>query len=75
MQLYVKDDGVGMTPEQLLHITEPFYRTDTSRSRRDGGTGLGLSLCDRIAKAHGGNLTFSSRVGQGCEAVLTLPPA
>lgn len=75
VQLYVKDDGVGMTPEQLLHITEPFYRTDTSRSRRGGGTGLGLSLCDRIVKAHGGTLTFSSQVGQGSEAVVTLPQA
>ena len=75
VQLYVKDNGVGMTPEQLLHITEPFYRTDSSRSRRGGGTGLGLSLCDRVIKAHGGTLTFSSQVGQGSEAVVTLPQA
>ena len=75
VQLYVKDNGIGMTPEQLLHITEPFYRTDTSRSRRGGGTGLGLSLCDRIAKAHGGKLSFCSQLGQGCEAIVTLPHA
>ena len=72
VQIYVKDSGIGMTPEQLLHITEPFYRTDTSRSRRGGGTGLGLALCDRIAKAHSGTLTFISEPGQGCEAILTL---
>ena len=75
VELYVKDNGVGMTPEQLLHITEPFYRTDTSRSRRGGGTGLGLALCDRIAKAHDGTLTFLSEPGQGCEAVMRLKKA
>ena len=73
--LYVKDNGVGMTDEQLLHITEPFYRTDRSRSRRGGGTGLGLALCDRIAQAHGGKLCFVSSPGCGCEARLSLPPA
>ena len=47
--LSVNDNGVGMTAEQLTRITEPFYRTDKSRARNDGGTGLGLALCDRIA--------------------------
>lgn len=71
--LYVKDDGVGMSDEQLVHITEPFYRTDRSRSRRGGGTGLGLALCDRIAKAHGGVLSFVSSPGCGCEARMSMP--
>ena len=42
-----------MTEEQLSHITEPFYRTDKSRSRGEGGTGLGLAFCKQIALAHG----------------------
>ena len=65
--LYVKDNGVGMTKEQLEHVTEPFYRTDKARSRLLGGTGLGLALCDTIAKAHGTELCFTSTVGEGTE--------
>ena len=68
----VKDSGVGMTKEQLDHITEPFYRTDKARSRKEGGTGLGLALCDTIAKAHGAELSFESRVGKGTKAMINL---
>lgn len=70
--LFVRDNGVGMTEEQLAHITEPFYRTDKSRSRKEGGTGLGLALCKRIADAHGATLSFSSAPGEGTTASLLL---
>ena len=66
--LYVRDNGIGMDAKQLTRITEPFYRTDRSRSRSEGGTGLGLSLCAKIADAHGAVLRFSSAVGKGTEA-------
>ncbi len=66
----VKDNGIGMTEEQLEHITEPFYRTDKARSRLLGGTGLGLALCDTIAKAHGTALSFRSAVGEGTEVFV-----
>ena len=72
VKLYVKDTGIGMTEEQLLHITEPFYRTDKSRSRADGGTGLGLALCKRIAEVHGTGLEFISAEGKGTEASVTF---
>ena len=68
----VTDNGLGMTSEQLLHITEPFYRTDKYRSRNEGGTGLGLSLCKRIADAHGAKLEFYSELGKGTKAVVTF---
>ena len=68
--LYVKDNGIGMTQEQLTHITEPFYRTDRSRSRHEGGTGLGLALCSLIATAHGAELRFSSAVNEGTTALI-----
>lgn len=68
--LFIKDDGNGMTPEQLAHITTPFYRTDRSRNRKDGGTGLGLALCERIAAAHGATLSFTSALGEGTTAYL-----
>ena len=68
--LYVRDNGIGMTAEQLEHITEPFYRTDKARSRTEGGTGLGLALCKRIAEAHGAVLDFESEVGVGTTAYV-----
>ncbi len=68
--IYVRDNGIGMTEEQLARITEPFYRTDKSRNRADGGTGLGLALCDRIAKAHGAELRFESKLGEGTVATI-----
>ena len=61
----VSDNGRGMTEEQLSHITEPFYRTDKSRSRGEGGTGLGLAFCKQIALAHGAKLQFVSVPGEG----------
>ncbi len=68
----VADQGKGMTEEQLLHITEPFYRTDRSRSRAEGGVGLGLALCKQIAEAHKTALSFVSRPGEGTAVSLTF---
>lgn len=70
--LYVADNGIGMTEEQIKHITEPFFRTDRSRSRSEGGTGLGLSLCARIAEAHNAELCFESEPQKGTKATLTF---
>jgi len=64
-EVSVTDDGRGMTAEQLAHITRPFYRTDKSRSRGEGGTGLGLALCKQIALCHGAELSFTSETGKG----------
>ena len=68
--LFVRDDGIGMTQEQLMHITEPFYRTDKARSRAEGGTGLGLTLCKSIANSHGASLHFESEPDKGTTAYL-----
>ena len=65
IKLSVSDTGRGMTKEELSCITEPFYRTDKARSRADGGAGLGLALCKRIAESHGATLEFSSEMGKG----------
>ena len=63
--LSVRDNGRGIPPEALAHLTEAFYRVDKSRARAQGGAGLGLTLCDRIVKAHGGSLTIESAPVQG----------
>ena len=72
VQEYIRDNGVGMTKEQMEHITEPFYRTDKARSRADGGAGLGLALCKRIAEAHGSSLEISSELGRGTTVSVEL---
>ena len=71
--IYVRDSGIGMTDEQLARITEPFYRTDKSRNRLEGGTGLGLALCARIAEAHGADLRFESKLGEGTVSYISFP--
>lgn len=70
--LSVRDDGRGMDEESLHRITEPFYRVDKSRSRAQGGAGLGLSLCAEIARLHGSVLEFQSTPGTGTVVSLTL---
>jgi signal transduction histidine kinase len=64
----VEDQGKGIAKEELERITEPFYRVDKPRSRKDGWTGLGLALCQRIAEVHGARLEFSSELGKGTNA-------
>ena len=73
VKVFVRDSGRGMSEDELLHVTEPFYRTDKARSRADGGAGLGLALCKSIARAHGGELEFASRLGEGTEVSTHLP--
>ena len=60
------------TEEELSCVTEPFYRTDKARSRADGGAGLGLALCKRIAESHGASLEFSSEMGKGTTVSVQL---
>ena len=69
VHISVKDSGIGIPPEHLLQIFEPFW---TSKAQ---GTGLGLALCRKVAEEHGGSLTVASRVGVGTEFVVTLPLA
>lgn len=71
-RIFVKDNGRGIPPEALGHLTEAFYRVDKSRSRSMGGAGLGLALCSEIARAHGGYLRFKSRKGTGTVVMAVL---
>ncbi|HHY28183.1 MAG TPA: HAMP domain-containing histidine kinase, partial [Desulfitobacterium dehalogenans] len=68
----VKDNGKGMTPEILTQITEPFYRGEKSRSRSDGGAGLGLAICKQIVLSHHAEMSFNSRPGEGTTAKITF---
>lgn len=68
----VQDNGRGIAAEELAHISEPFYRVDKSRSRAQGGAGLGLALCSEIVRLHKGEMSFSSAVGQGTCVTVEL---
>lgn len=71
--LTVEDEGVGMSAETLARLGEPFYRADRSRSREQGGTGLGVAFCFAVARAHGAVLTFESQPGRGTRAQVQFP--
>lgn len=71
--LTVRDDGPGISEDDLPQLFEPFYRVDRSRSKRTGGYGLGLSLCKRIVEAHGGRIEVRNRTTRGAEVSLFLP--
>ena len=68
----VADNGRGIPEEELSRITEAFYRVDKSRSRAQGGVGLGLALCSEIVRLHNGSMQFESRLGNGTCVTVEL---
>jgi signal transduction histidine kinase len=73
--LEVRDRGIGIDAEDLPRLFTPFFRTDRSRARGTGGTGLGLVLARRIAEAHGGAVEVESAPGAGTVFRVRLPAA
>ena len=71
--LSVIDQGSGIPADKIALVTEPFYRVDKARSRKLGGAGLGLSLCQMIAQAHGGRLEIQSEIGKGTAISMIWP--
>jgi signal transduction histidine kinase/HAMP domain-containing protein len=69
----VRDEGMGMTPEQVARVFERFYRADTSGNVP--GTGLGMSIVKEIIELHGGTVEIASQLGQGTTVTLWLPAA
>ncbi|MEF2229685.1 MAG: ATP-binding protein [Pseudodesulfovibrio sp.] len=69
----VSDTGIGITPEQMLHIFQPFRQGDGSRTRRHGGTGIGLTLAHEFVTAMGGSMGASSQPGEGTELFFIVP--
>lgn len=64
-KIIVRDQGCGIPQEELPRVTEAFYMVDKARSRKAGGSGLGLALCDMIARLHGARLQIESALGEG----------
>ena len=69
----VKDSGIGFEPGQITRIFEPFVQVDDAHTRRQGGTGLGLTISRKLARMMGGDLTVQSRPGEGSVFSLWLP--
>lgn len=74
-RIAVCDEGEGIAPEQIPHLTRRFYRTDPGRSRASGGTGLGLAIVKHIVERHRGRLDISSELGKGTRVVVRIPLA
>jgi CheY-like chemotaxis protein len=76
VEVRVRDDGIGLTPEMLPHVFDMFAQADQALSRSQGGLGLGLTLVRRIAELHGGTVQATSAgLGHGCEFIVRLPLA
>jgi two-component system sensor histidine kinase EvgS len=75
LRISVTDTGMGISPDQLNRLFQPFTQAEASTTRRFGGTGLGLSICRRLAIMMGGDVRLESKVGEGTRATveLTLP--
>lgn len=70
--LTVADHGCGIPQSEISRVTEPFYMVDKSRARKQGGSGLGLALCKRIAEVHSSDLHIESTPGEGTRVSVIL---
>ena len=71
----MSDTGIGISPEDLPHIFERFYRADRARSRNRGGSGLGLAIVQSIVQEHQGSIEVESTLGKGSTFTVRLPVA
>ena len=69
----VVDNGRGIPREEIARITEAFYMVDKSRSRKEGGAGIGMALCQKIITLHQGELKIDSKLGEGTVMRLYFP--
>lgn len=68
----IADQGCGISKDEIAKLLEPFYMVDKSRAREQGGAGLGLTLCNKIAALHSGSLQIKSKLGKGTTVILQI---
>jgi signal transduction histidine kinase len=73
VKIIVSDTGIGIAKEDQERIFDRFFRVDKARSREQGGSGLGLSICKWIVKAHRGEIEVESELGKGSSFIVKLP--
>jgi adenylate cyclase len=73
VELAVADSGIGMTAEQQAKLFDEFTQADASTAQRFGGTGLGLAISRKLARMMGGDVTVTSKMGQGSVFTVRLP--
>jgi two-component system phosphate regulon sensor histidine kinase PhoR len=73
VELFVRDSGIGIPPQELPRLFERFYRVDKARSRAMGGTGLGLAIVKHLTRAQGGDVRVESKPDHGSTFYFTLP--
>ena len=73
IQFIVSDTGIGMTPEQVEKVFQPFTQADEKTTRKFGGTGLGLTITKMFAEMMGGTIDLQSKKGQGTSFIVTIP--
>jgi signal transduction histidine kinase len=66
----VEDTGIGIPKADIKHIFERFYRSDLSRSRGTGGTGLGLTITKALVESHNGKIRIKSEEGRGTKVIV-----
>lgn len=71
--ILVQDNGCGMEESELNKITEAFYMVDKSRARKEGGAGIGMTLCKKIVEIHGAKWTIQSKIGEGTSVYVLFP--
>ncbi|MEZ4926407.1 MAG: ATP-binding protein [Saprospiraceae bacterium] len=71
--IHVRDSGIGIPEDQLLHVFDQFYQVDNPESRRGMGSGIGLALVKELLSLMGGGLTVKSDIGKGTEFTVALP--
>jgi signal transduction histidine kinase len=73
IEFFIKDTGIGISPENHLRIFERFYQVDSTASRKYTGTGLGLSICKAYVELLGGKIWLNSKEGSGTTFYFTIP--
>ena len=73
IQLCISDNGIGIPSNAAAYVFDRFYRVDKTRTRSEGGSGLGLPIVKWVAEAHHGNVRLESNLSLGSKFIVTLP--
>jgi signal transduction histidine kinase len=75
LRIRISDTGVGMRPEEIPLVVQPFYRASSAYDAKHQGAGLGLPFAKAVIELHGGSMTIESRLGSGTTVTIILPLA